>query len=105
MTTTLNRRALIQGAALTAGAMALVRGVTEPTRAQAQDMGAGTVHSFAQGGVTFHTYVSPPQAVHVTSHVIELGDQLMVVDATMLPPTAAEVMGLNATTGKPVHTA
>ena len=105
MTTTLNRRALIQGAALTAGAMALVRGVTEPTRAQAQDMGAGTVHSFAQGGVTFHTYVSPPQAVHVTSHVIELGDQLMVVDATMLPPTAAEVMGLIATTGKPVHTA
>ena len=105
MTTTLNRRALIKGAALTAGAMALVRGVSEPTRAQAQDIGTGIIHSFAQGGVTFHTYVSPPQAVHVTSHVIELGDQVLVVDATMLPPTASEVMALIASTGKPVHTA
>ncbi|MCY4180936.1 MAG: MBL fold metallo-hydrolase, partial [Litoreibacter sp.] len=63
---------------------------------------AGTVHSFATGGVTFHTYVSPAQAVNVTSHVIEFSDQLLVIDGTMLPPTAAEVSALIASTGKPV---
>lgn len=106
MTTQINRRALLKGAALSAGAIALIRGGITPAPAHAQgDMPAGTVHSFSTAGVTFHTYVSPPQAVNVTSHVIELGDQLLVVDATMLPPTAAEVMALIASTGKPVHTA
>lgn len=106
MTNTLNRRALLKGAALTAGAVALIRGGVSPQPAQAQgELPAGTVMSFATGGVTFHTYVSPAQAVNVTSHVIELGDQLLLVDATMLPPTAAEVAGLIASTGKPVHTA
>ncbi len=106
MTRTLNRRALMKGAALTAGALALIRGgaVPQPARAQG-DLPAGTVVTFAKGGVTFHTYVSPPQAVNVTSHVIEMGDQLLLVDATMLPPTAAEVASLVAATGKPVHTA
>ena len=106
MTTTLNRRQLMQGAALTAGAAALLQGSFAATPALAQgQMPAGTVMSFAKGGVTFHTYVSPAQAVNVTSHVIELGDQLLVADATMLPPTAAEVAALIASTGKPVHTA
>ncbi|MEM1236915.1 MAG: MBL fold metallo-hydrolase [Pseudomonadota bacterium] len=106
MTRNLNRRQLIQGAALTAGAVALVRGVAEPTFAQAQGaLPAGTVHSFAKGGVTFHTYVSPAQAVNVTSHVIELGDQILLADATFLPPTAAEVAALVASTGKNIHTA
>jgi glyoxylase-like metal-dependent hydrolase (beta-lactamase superfamily II) len=106
MTTNLNRRDVIKGAALTAGAVALIRGGLTPTPAVAQgEMGAGTVHSFQKAGVTFHTYVSPAQAVNVTSHVVELGDQLLVVDATMLPPTAAEVTALIASTGKPVHTA
>ena len=100
MTRRLNRRALLKGAALTAGAVALIRGSFAPTPVAAQgDMPAGTVHSFATGGVTFHTYVSPPQAVNVTSHVIELGDQLLVVDASMLPPSAAEVGALIASTG------
>ncbi len=106
MTSLLNRRALLQGAALTAGAVALIRGGLTPTPAAAQGaMPAGTAFSFAKSGVTFHTYVSPAQAVNVTSHVIELGDQLLLVDATMLPPTAAEVAALIAATGKPVHTA
>lgn len=106
MTTKLNRRDVMKGAVLTAGAVALIRGGLTPTPAIAQgEMGAGTVHSFQRAGVTFHTYVSPAQAVNVTSHVIELGDQLLVVDATMLPPTAAEVTALIASTGKPVHTA
>ena len=106
MTNTLNRRDVLKGAALTAGAVALIRGGLTPTPVMAQgEMGAGTVHSFQKGGVTFHTYVSPARAVNVTSHVVELGDQLLVVDATMLPPTAAEVTALIASTGKPVHTA
>ncbi len=107
MTSTLSRRDLFKGMALTAGAIALIRAGLTPDIAGAQqgDMPPGTVHSFAKGGVTFHTYVSPAPAVHVTSHVIELGDQLLLVDATMLPPTAAEVAALVAATGKPVHTA
>ena len=74
-----------------------------PTVARAQgEFPAGQVHRFATGGVTFHTYVSPAQAVHVTSHVIEFNDQLLVVDATMLPPTAQEVSTLIASLKKPV---
>lgn len=106
MPTKFNRRQLLQSAALTAGAVALIRGGLTPTPAQAQgEMPPGTVHSFSKAGVTFHTYVSPPQAVNVTSHVIEMGDQLLLVDATFIPPTAAEVAGLVASTGKPIHTA
>lgn len=106
MTKLMNRRTLLRGAALTAGAVALIRGGLTPTPLRAQGaLPAGTAVSFAKAGVRFHTYVSPAQAVNVTSHVIELGDQLLVVDATMLPPTAAEVADLIASTGKPVHTA
>ncbi|MEM8871812.1 MAG: MBL fold metallo-hydrolase [Pseudomonadota bacterium] len=106
MTFELNRRDLIRGATLSAGAIALIRGGLTHTPARAQDdMPPGTTFTFAKGGVTFHTYVSPAQGVNVTSHVIELGDRLLVVDATMLPPTAAEVAALIAATGKSVHTA
>ncbi|MFK7753022.1 MAG: MBL fold metallo-hydrolase [Sedimentitalea sp.] len=99
----LSRRALLKGATLTVGAAALLRGAATPNMAQAQSaMPSGTVHSFAKGGVRFHTYVSPAQAVHVTSHIVEFDDQLLVVDATMLPPTAQEVATLIASTGKPV---
>ena len=101
--TTLSRRNLLKGATLTAGAVALLRTGLPPTIANAQGaLPAGTVHSFAKAGVNFHTYVSPAQTVNVTSHVIDLGDQLMVVDATMLPPTAQEVSALIKSTGKPV---
>lgn len=106
MTYILNRRSLLQGAAMTAGAAALIRGSFAPTAVQAQGaLPAGTVHTFTTSGVTFHTYLSPAQAVNVTSHVIELGDQILLVDATFLPPTAAEVAQLVASTGKPIHTA
>lgn len=99
----LSRRALLKGATLTVGAAALLRGGLTPKPARAQgEMPNGTVFSFATGGVTFHTYVSPAQTVHVTSHIIEFEDQLLLVDATMLPPTAQEVSGLIASTGKPV---
>lgn len=101
--TTVSRRNLLKGATLTAGAVALLRTGLTPTIAKAQgELPAGTVHSFAKAGVNFHTYVSPAQTVNVTSHVIDLGDQLMVVDATMLPPTAQEVSALIKSTGKPV---
>lgn len=106
MTDTLSRRGFFQGAALTAGAVALIRAGLTPTPAKAQGaLPAGTVMSFAKAGVDFHTYVSPAQAVNVTAHVIELGDQLLVVDATFLPPTAMELSALIASTGKAVHTA
>ncbi|WP_040617363.1 MBL fold metallo-hydrolase, partial [Roseibium sp. TrichSKD4] len=102
----LSRRSLLKGAALSAGAIALLKANFAPQPAQAQGaLPAGTVHSFTKNGVTFHSYVSPAQAVNVTSHVVELGDQLLVADSTMLPPTAAEVNALIKSTGKPVHTA
>lgn len=102
----LSRRGLFKGAALSAGAIALIRAGIAPTPVRAQGaMSAGTVVSFAKAGVTFHTYISPAEAVNVTAHVIELGDQLLVVDSTFIPPTAMEVADLIASTGKPVHTA
>ncbi|WP_420860568.1 DUF2218 domain-containing protein [Algirhabdus cladophorae] len=102
-TSELSRRDLLKGVTLTVGAAALLRTGLAPTAAVAQgDLPAGTVHSFSKGGVTFHTYVSPAQAVNVTSHIVEFDDQLLVVDATMLPPTAQEVSALIQSTGKPV---
>jgi len=75
---TISRRGLLQGATLTLGAAALLQQTFRPTPAQAQsgDLPAGTIHSFATGGVTFHTYVSPAEAVHVTAHIVEFDDQL-----------------------------
>lgn len=102
-TPNMNRRDLLKGTALTIGAATLLRTALTPAPALAQgELPAGTVHSFATGGVTFHTYVSPAAAVHVTSHIVEFEDQLLVVDATMLPPTAMEVSNLIKATGKPV---
>ncbi len=102
--TALSRRALLQGATLTLGAAAFLRSALVPTPAMAQggDLPPGTLHSFATGGVTFHTYVSPPQAVHVTAHIVEFEDQLLLVDSTFIPPTAMEVAAAIKATGKPV---
>ena len=101
--TTLNRRDLLKGTALTLGTASFLRTALAPETALAQgNLPAGTVHSFATGGVKFHTYVSPAQAVNVTSHIVEFEDQLLVVDGTMLPPTAMEVSALIKSTGKPV---
>lgn len=100
---TFSRRSLLQGATLTLGTAALLRTALAPSQVVAQsDMPPGTVHSFSRGGVTFHTYVSPAQTVNVTSHVVEFGDQLLLVDATFMPPTAQDVGALIASTGKPV---
>ena len=108
MTNTLTRRDLFAGAGLSLGAVALIRAGFTPTAAHADghgDLPPGTVHSFASGGVTVHTYVSPAQAVNVTAHVLELGDRLLVVDSTFLPPTAAELGALIESTGTTVDTA
>ncbi len=102
--TNLSRRNLIKGAALTVGAAALLQQTLRPAPAMAQSGGlpAGTPHSFSTGGIGFHTYVSPPQAVSVTAHIVEFDDQLLLVDSTFMPPTAMEVAGAIASTGKPV---
>ncbi len=98
-----DRRKFLQGMALSAGAVAMLQSGLRSTTVLAQEnMQAGVVHQFSQGGLTFHTYVSPAQAVHVTSHIVEFSDQLLMVDATMLPNTAQEVASLIASTGKPV---
>lgn len=105
MTTTpmLSRRSLLKGATLTVGAATFLRTALKPGLASAQgDLPPGTVHSFAKGGVTFHTYVSPAQTVNVTSHIVEFDDQLLLVDSTFMPPTAQEVSALIKSTGKPV---
>lgn len=106
-TTDISRRALLKGATLTVGAAALLQQSLRPTAALAQsgDLPAGTLHSFSTGGVTFHSYVSPAQAVNVTAHIVEFDDQLLLVDSTFIPPTAMEVAGAIASTGKPVSMA
>lgn len=100
----ISRRNLLKGATLTVGAAAFLRTALTPNMALAQqgDLPPGTVHSFAKSGVNFHTYVSPAMTVNVTSHVVEFDDQLLLVDATFMPPTAQEVSALVASTGKPV---
>ncbi|MEL6640448.1 MAG: MBL fold metallo-hydrolase [Pseudomonadota bacterium] len=102
-TSSISRRDVLKGTTLTLGAAAFLQTALKPTTVLAQDqMSPGTVYSFSKGGLTFHTYVSPAEAVNVTSHIVEFSDQLLVVDSTMLPPTAQEVSALIASTGKPV---
>lgn len=100
----ISRRNLLKGATLTVGAAAFLRTALTPSLSWAQqgDIPPGTVHSFAKGGINFHTYVSPAMTVNVTSHVVEFNDALLLVDATFMPPTAQEVSALVASTGKPV---
>lgn len=99
----LSRRALLTGATVTLGNATFLRTALTPTPALAQgDVPPGAIHSFAKSGVKFHTYVSPAQAVHVTAHVIEFDDQVLLVDGTFLPHTAQEVNALIASIGKPV---
>ena len=99
----LSRRSLLRGAAFTVGAATFLKTALNPSAVFAQgDLPPGTVFSFAKGGVTFHTYVSPAQAVFVTSHIVEFEDQLLVVDGTMLPPTAMEVSNFIKSTNKPI---
>lgn len=100
----ISRRNLLKGTALSLGAASLLRTALTPSAALAQsgDMAPGTIHSFTKGGVGFHTYVSPAMTVNVTSHIVEFDDQLLLVDATFMPPTAQEVSALIASTGKPV---
>lgn len=100
----ISRRNLLKGATLTVGTAAFLRTALTPgvSLAQQGDLPPGTVHSFVKGGLRFHTYVSPAMTVNVTSHVVEFDDQLLLVDATFMPPTAQEVSALIASTGKPV---
>ena len=56
----LSRRNVLTSAALSAGAVALLKGGLTPVPASAQNaLPSGTVHSFSKNGVRFHTYVSP----------------------------------------------
>ena len=100
----ISRRSLLRGATLTVGAATFLRTALTPSVSMAQqgDIPPGTVHSFAKGGMRFHTYVSPAMTVNVTSHIVEFDDQLLLVDSTFMPPTAQEVSALIASTGKPV---
>ncbi len=103
----LSRRDALKGATLTAGAIGIVAATIAPSAviaANSEEMQGsfGEVHSFSRGKIKVHTYVSPPQAVNVTAHVLELGDELLVVDGTFLPETAKELSALIQGTGKSV---
>jgi glyoxylase-like metal-dependent hydrolase (beta-lactamase superfamily II) len=101
MTPPISRRAAIKGLTLAAGTAGLAPALL--TRAGATTKPAlGEVHSFSRAGVMVHSYVSPADALNVTSHVIDLGPGLLVIDATFLPETGAEVAAVIASTGKPV---
>lgn len=54
-------------------------------------------------GATIHSYVSPEAGVMVTSHIIETERQLVIVDTTLLPSTAAEVRSYADSLGKPIE--
>lgn len=62
----------------------------------------GKLGHTSSAGVTVHTYTAPSDGWTVNSHVIELPDQLVVIDAQYMLPFAAEVVEFAATLGKPI---
>lgn len=53
-------------------------------------------------GVTVHTYTAPTEGWTVNSHIIELPDQLVVIDAQYMMTFAAEVVDFAAKLRKPM---
>jgi glyoxylase-like metal-dependent hydrolase (beta-lactamase superfamily II) len=58
-------------------------------------------HTGAEG-VTVHTYTAPSDGWTVNSHIVELSDQLIVIDAQYMMTFAAEVVAFAATPRKPI---
>ncbi|MEM6427922.1 MAG: MBL fold metallo-hydrolase [Deinococcota bacterium] len=62
----------------------------------------GSIVQLPKQGATLHSYVSPEAGVLVTSHIIETERQLVIVDTTLLPNTAAELRSYADSLGKPI---
>lgn len=62
----------------------------------------GTLTNTVCEGVTVHTYTAPSEGWTVNSHIIELADQLIAIDAQYMMTFAAEVVDFAGTVGKPI---
>ena len=83
----LSRRNVLTSTALSAGAVALLKGGLTPVPASAQNaLPTGTVHSFSKNGVRFHTYVSPARILRLGRPILA-AFQLNFVPMTTVPMT------------------
>ncbi len=64
---------------------------------------SGKVVITKAGPVNIHTYVAPELGTRVTSHIIETGNQLVMVDAQLLRGAAFEANAYIESLGKPLE--
>lgn len=62
----------------------------------------GTITKTIGKSVTIHTYTAPPAGTEVTTQLVELDDQILVVDTQYAIPFAAEAANYARTLGKPI---
>src|SRR5262249_27635205 len=60
------------------------------------------IWTITSGSVPIHTYTAPEDGWLVTSHIVELPSQLLVVDAQYALPFAREIVRHAAGLGKPI---
>lgn len=97
--TEISRRTLLAGLGVS-----LLAG---PVLAQGRDATpagiTGRVFVNERGGVRIHTYLASPQGAMVTSHVVETGSGLVLVDGQFAPGPAGELKRYVESLGKPVQ--
>lgn len=62
----------------------------------------GTITKTIGRSVTIHTYTAPPAGTEVTTQLVELNDQILVVDTQYAIPFAAEAANYARSLGKPI---
>jgi glyoxylase-like metal-dependent hydrolase (beta-lactamase superfamily II) len=78
-----------------------------PLRAQGSDVTpadfTGRVLVNTRGGIRLHTYLADPKGALVTSHIVETGNGLVLIDGQFVTPSAMELKRYIAGLGKPVQ--
>lgn len=95
----LDRRAFATGLGFSLLAGPLRAQGTSATPADFQ----GRVFVNTRGGIRLHTYLADPKGAMVTSHVIETGSGLVLIDGQFVSSSAMELKKYLASIGKPVQ--
>lgn len=95
--TMLHRRMLLAtGMSLLAGPLRAQGRESTPTGFQ------GKVFTNEAGGIRLHTYMASPSGAMVTSHIVETGAGLVVIDGQFTPAAARELKRYIDSLGRPV---
>ena len=96
----LSRRGLIIGGIVLAGASIGPKVIAKPARLMRT--GEGTFTTTRAGNLAVHTYTAPDKGWQVTTQIVELSNELVLVDGQYLLPYAREAAAFCKSLGKPI---